>query len=30
MISAVLPLERINKAFDLLHDGRTIRSVIEY
>jgi len=30
MIGAVLPLERINKAFDLLHDGRTIRSVIEY
>ncbi len=30
MISAVLPLERINKALDLLHDGRTIRSVIEY
>ncbi|HTV98427.1 MAG TPA: S-(hydroxymethyl)glutathione dehydrogenase/class III alcohol dehydrogenase [Steroidobacteraceae bacterium] len=30
MISAVLPLEKINKAFDLLHEGRTIRSVIEY
>jgi S-(hydroxymethyl)glutathione dehydrogenase / alcohol dehydrogenase len=30
MISAVLPLEKINKAFDLLHDGRTIRTVIEY
>ena len=30
MISNVLPLEKINKALDLLHDGRTIRSVIEY
>lgn len=30
MISVVLPLEKINKAFDLLHDGRTTRSVIEY
>ena len=28
MISAVLPLEKINDAFDLLHQGRTIRSVI--
>jgi S-(hydroxymethyl)glutathione dehydrogenase/alcohol dehydrogenase len=30
MISAVWPLEKINKAFDLLHEGRTIRSVIEF
>jgi S-(hydroxymethyl)glutathione dehydrogenase/alcohol dehydrogenase len=30
MIGAVLPLEKINKAFDLLHDGRTIRSVIKF
>jgi S-(hydroxymethyl)glutathione dehydrogenase / alcohol dehydrogenase len=30
MISAVLPLEKINKAFDLLHEGKTIRSVIQY
>jgi S-(hydroxymethyl)glutathione dehydrogenase / alcohol dehydrogenase len=30
MISAVLPLEKINKAFDLLHNGRTIRSVIKF
>jgi len=30
MISAVLPLEKINKAFDLLHEGRTIRSVIVF
>jgi len=30
MISAVLPLEKINRAFDLVHEGRVIRSVIEY
>jgi S-(hydroxymethyl)glutathione dehydrogenase / alcohol dehydrogenase len=30
MISATLPLEKINRAFDLLHEGRTIRSVIVY
>jgi S-(hydroxymethyl)glutathione dehydrogenase / alcohol dehydrogenase len=30
LITKVLPLEKINKAFDLLHEGRTIRSVIEY
>jgi S-(hydroxymethyl)glutathione dehydrogenase / alcohol dehydrogenase len=30
MISTVLPLEKINKAFDLLHDGRTIRTVITF
>jgi len=30
LISSVLPLEKINRAFDLLHEGRTIRSVIEY
>jgi S-(hydroxymethyl)glutathione dehydrogenase/alcohol dehydrogenase len=30
MISAVLPLEKINRAVDLMHDGRTIRSVITY
>lgn len=30
MISAVLPLEKINNAFDLLHQGKTIRTVIEY
>jgi S-(hydroxymethyl)glutathione dehydrogenase/alcohol dehydrogenase len=30
MISSVLPLEKINQAFDLLQGGRTIRSVIEY
>lgn len=25
-----LPLERINEAFDLMHEGKSIRSVIEY
>jgi S-(hydroxymethyl)glutathione dehydrogenase/alcohol dehydrogenase len=30
MISKVLPLERINEAFDLLHEGKVIRSVIHY
>jgi len=30
MVSAVLPLERINEAFDLMHAGKTIRSVIKY
>ena len=30
LITKVLPLEKINKAFDLLHEGRTIRSIIEY
>jgi S-(hydroxymethyl)glutathione dehydrogenase/alcohol dehydrogenase len=30
MITEVLPLERINDAFDLMHDGKVIRSVIHY
>ncbi len=30
MISQVLPLERINEAFDLMHEGKAIRSVIHY
>ena len=30
MVSAELPLERINEAFDLMHAGKTIRSVIKY
>jgi S-(hydroxymethyl)glutathione dehydrogenase/alcohol dehydrogenase len=30
MISAVLPLEKINDAFELMHEGKVIRSVIEY
>jgi S-(hydroxymethyl)glutathione dehydrogenase/alcohol dehydrogenase len=30
MVNAVLPLERINEAFDLMHAGDVIRSVIRY
>ncbi|MGH8042318.1 MAG: S-(hydroxymethyl)glutathione dehydrogenase/class III alcohol dehydrogenase [Rudaea sp.] len=30
MISAVLPLGQINEAFELMHAGKTIRSVIRY
>jgi S-(hydroxymethyl)glutathione dehydrogenase / alcohol dehydrogenase len=30
MISKVMPLEQINEAFDLMHEGKTIRSVIKY
>ena len=30
MVSAVLPLEQINRAFDLMHEGKVIRSVIRY
>ena len=30
MVSAELPLEKINHAFDLMHEGRVIRSVIKY
>jgi len=30
LISAVLPLDKINKAFDLLHQGKTIRTLIEF
>jgi S-(hydroxymethyl)glutathione dehydrogenase/alcohol dehydrogenase len=30
LISRVLPLEKINKAFDLVHEGGTIRTVIEF
>ena len=30
MITEVLPLERINEAFDLMHAGKVIRSVIRY
>jgi S-(hydroxymethyl)glutathione dehydrogenase/alcohol dehydrogenase len=29
-VSAVLPLEEINRAFDLMHEGKVIRSVIRY
>jgi len=30
MITHVLPLERINEAFDLMHSGESIRSVVVY
>jgi S-(hydroxymethyl)glutathione dehydrogenase/alcohol dehydrogenase len=30
MITHKLPLDRINEAFDLMHDGKSIRAVIEY
>jgi len=30
MITHVLPLERINEAFDLMHRGESIRSVVVY
>jgi S-(hydroxymethyl)glutathione dehydrogenase/alcohol dehydrogenase len=30
MVSAELPLEQINKAFDLMHEGAAIRSVIKF
>ena len=30
MVSEVLPLEKINEAFDLMHEGKVIRSVIRY
>jgi S-(hydroxymethyl)glutathione dehydrogenase/alcohol dehydrogenase len=30
MVNAVLPLDRINEAFDLMHQGEVIRSVIRY
>ncbi|HEY2779410.1 MAG TPA: S-(hydroxymethyl)glutathione dehydrogenase/class III alcohol dehydrogenase [Steroidobacteraceae bacterium] len=30
MISEVLPLEKINEAFELMHEGKVIRSVIKY
>ena len=30
MITEVMPLEDINKAFDLLHEGKVIRSVIRF
>jgi len=30
MVSAVMPLEKINEAFDLMHEGKVIRSVIRY
>jgi S-(hydroxymethyl)glutathione dehydrogenase/alcohol dehydrogenase len=30
MVTSKLPLDRINEAFDLMHGGETIRTVIEY
>jgi S-(hydroxymethyl)glutathione dehydrogenase / alcohol dehydrogenase len=30
MITHTLPLERINEAFDLMHEGKSIRSVVVY
>lgn len=30
MITHTLPLERINEAFDLMHQGRSIRSVVVF
>jgi S-(hydroxymethyl)glutathione dehydrogenase/alcohol dehydrogenase len=30
MITHALPLERINKAFDPMHEGKSIRSVVVF
>jgi S-(hydroxymethyl)glutathione dehydrogenase/alcohol dehydrogenase len=30
MVTHTLPLERINEAFDLMHHGKSIRSVIQF
>jgi S-(hydroxymethyl)glutathione dehydrogenase/alcohol dehydrogenase len=30
LITHTMPLERINDAFDLMHEGKSIRSVILY
>jgi S-(hydroxymethyl)glutathione dehydrogenase / alcohol dehydrogenase len=30
LITHVLPLERINEAFDLMHSGESIRTVVTY
>jgi S-(hydroxymethyl)glutathione dehydrogenase/alcohol dehydrogenase len=30
MITHILPLEKINEAFDLMHQGKSIRSVITF
>jgi len=30
MVSETMPLEDINRAFDLMHDGEVVRSVIQY
>ena len=30
LITHVMPIERINEAFDLMHDGKSIRSVVTF
>ena len=30
LITHKLPLERINEAFDLMHEGKSIRTVVEF
>jgi S-(hydroxymethyl)glutathione dehydrogenase/alcohol dehydrogenase len=30
MITHIMPLEEINTAFDLMHEGKSIRSVVVY
>jgi S-(hydroxymethyl)glutathione dehydrogenase/alcohol dehydrogenase len=30
LITHTLPLERINEAFDLMHEGKSIRSVVVF
>ena len=29
-VTHILPLDKINEAFDLMHEGKVIRSVIKY
>ena len=29
-VTHTLPLERINEAFDLMHEGKSIRTVVQY
>ena len=29
-VTHTMPLERINEAFDLMHEGKSIRTVIHY
>jgi S-(hydroxymethyl)glutathione dehydrogenase/alcohol dehydrogenase len=30
IVTHTLPLDRINEAFDLMHEGKSIRTVIHY
>jgi S-(hydroxymethyl)glutathione dehydrogenase/alcohol dehydrogenase len=30
LITHKLPLERINEAFDLMHEGKSIRTVVDF